>query len=362
MLSKILILARCFFLRHSLPHCSAIMILITICSCSSGKTSTEQTDGIEKINGFNLVAPRQVFSIDSLRKVKETGADWVAVVPYAFCNATTGEIVFDHERQWWGEKQEGIIETVKMAQSLGLKVMLKPHLWVGGQGWAGELEYENDSLWTVFEKNYQTYVTSYAKIADSLNVEMYCIGTEIRKSTAQRPSYWLNLIDTVREEYEGLLTYAANWDEYDKVSFWNNLDFIGIDAYFPLSTERNPGKADLLKAWEKPIEEMKKVSLEFQKPVLFTEYGYESIDYNTIGHWNISKDSLSVNFDAQKIAFESIYEALENSRWWKGGFIWKWHLTQGGTQNRTIKAYTPQNKPVMKIIKKQFSHQFPSAN
>jgi hypothetical protein len=39
----------------------------------------------------------------------------------------------------------------------------------------------------------------------------------------------------IRKIYTGKLTYAANWDDFDKVPFWKELDYIGIDAYFPLS-------------------------------------------------------------------------------------------------------------------------------
>lgn len=309
----------------------------------------------ERIDGFNLVAPRDIFLLDSLKRVKAAGAEWVALVPYAFCDAATGEIIFDHPRQWWGEKPEGIKKSILMAKSIGLKIMLKPHLWVGGQGWAGDLTFTNDSLWTNFESDYTDYLMNYVHIADSLQVEILCVGTEIRKSTEARPEFWQKLIPIIRKEYSGKLTYAANWDEYENVSFWEELDFIGIDAYFPLSEAKNPTLQELKKGWQTPVKQMKQLSQQINKPVLFTEYGYESIDYPAKGHWNLAKDSLEVNFSAQKVAFEAIYDVLHDESWWIGGFIWKWHLTQNGLQERTIKAYTPQNKPAMEAIIKAFN-------
>jgi len=311
-----------------------------------------------RINGFNLVAPPQAFSIDSLEKVKGVGANWVAVVPYAFCNAQTAEIIFDHPRQWWGEKPDGVSETIKMAKSLGLKVMLKPHLWVSGQGWAGDLNFDSDSLWHVFEQQYTHYISTYAKIADSMNVELYCIGTEIRRSTEKRKDYWLDLISTTQGHFDGQLTYAANWDEYDRISFWDQLDYIGIDAYFPLSDNKNPKKEDLIMAWEQPKKEIQKLSEKFQTPIVFTEFGYESIDYNTMGHWKFSKDTLSVNFENQQIAFEALFQKFASENWWRGGFVWKWHLNRNGLDRRNIKAYTPQNKPALKSIEAEFKNNF----
>lgn len=307
-----------------------------------------------RIKGFNLVAPPDPFSIDSLQNIKNLGADWVSIVPYAFCNAKTAEITFDHPRQWWGEKPEGVIETIQMVKSLGLKVMLKPHLWVGGQGWAGDLDFESDSLWLVFERQYDEYIGTYAKIADSMKVELYCIGTEMRNSTKKRNDYWIDLISKTQQVYKGKLTYASNWDEFNLVQFWSDLDFIGIDAYFPLSERKTPAKNELVEAWDKPKRKIKAVAEKFNKPILFTEYGYESIDYNTKGHWQLSKDSLNVNFENQKTAFEALYLSFNGEKWWHGGFIWKWHLNINGLNKRNIKAYTPQGKPALKIIETTF--------
>ncbi|MBK6266312.1 hypothetical protein JKA74_14795 [Marivirga sp. S37H4] len=334
----------------SIAMASLIIILAFYLKIEEGSDYREA----DRIHGFNLVAPRQPFSIDSLLKVKASGAQWIAIVPYAFCNAANGEITFDHPRQWWGEKPKGIIETINMAQSIGLKIMLKPHLWVGGQGWAGDLDFEEDSMWLKFEGDYENYLMTYAKIADSLDVELLCIGTEIRNSTRQRAAYWLGIINKIKENYKGKLTYAANWDEYEEVSFWSELDYIGIDAYFPLSSAKNPSKEELVIAWGKPLGKMQHLSEKFNKAVLFTEYGYESMDYATAGHWTLNKDSLEVNFDTQKVAFESLYNALKDESWWDGGFIWKWHLTQNGLSQRTIKTYTPQNKPALESISKVF--------
>jgi hypothetical protein len=318
----------------------------------------EESNKVQRINGFNLVAPPKTISIDSLQKVKDIGAEWVAIVPYAFCNSKTAEITFDHPRQWWGEKPEGVKETIAMAKSLGLNVMLKPHLWVGGQGWAGDLDFESDSLWQVFEKHYAEYIGTYAAIADSMKVELYCIGTEVRNSTRDRKHFWLDLIENTRKDFSGLLTYAANWDEYDQITFWDKLDYIGVDAYFPLSDAKSPSKQELIHAWNQPKNELKQVSQKFQKQILFTEFGYESIDFNTMGHWKLSKDTLSVNLENQKIAFEALYESMRSEDWWQGGFIWKWHLNRNGLHQRNIKAYTPQDKPALNIIKNEFKTYF----
>ena len=40
--------------------------------------------------------------------------------------------------------------------------------------------------------------------------------------------------------YTGPLTYAANHGNETSVGWWNDLDYIGIDAYYPLTNKNNP--------------------------------------------------------------------------------------------------------------------------
>jgi hypothetical protein len=65
----------------------------------------------------------------------------------------------------------------------------------------------------------------------------------IRERSSQRPEYWSQLIKKIKKIYSG--NYAANWDDFDKVPFWNELDYIGIDAYFPLSDATTPSVLEL---------------------------------------------------------------------------------------------------------------------
>jgi hypothetical protein len=62
-------------------------------------------------------------------------------------------------------------------------------------------------------------------------MELFCFGTELGIQSQKRLQYWAQLI-VKKKNIKGKLTYAANWDDFDK-PFWNELDYIGIDAYFP---------------------------------------------------------------------------------------------------------------------------------
>jgi hypothetical protein len=54
-------------------------------------------------------------------------------------------------------------------------------------------------------------------------MELFCFGTELGNAIAKRPQYWSQLIVKIRKIYTGKLTYAANWDDFDKVPFGRNL-------------------------------------------------------------------------------------------------------------------------------------------
>ena len=57
--------------------------------------------------------------------------------------------------------------------------------------------------------------------------------------TRRPPGPARTLIAELRTLYPGLLTYSANWDEAQDVLFWDQLDLIGINAFYPLADHDN---------------------------------------------------------------------------------------------------------------------------
>ncbi|MGB5929956.1 MAG: hypothetical protein WBH03_17375, partial [Cyclobacteriaceae bacterium] len=244
---------------------------------------------------------------------------------------------------------------IRMAHEAGLKVMMKPHIWVLGQGWMGDFKLENKEDWQKWEKAYTDYLLYYTVLSDSLDVDMICIGTEMRQVVNTRPGFFPALIDSIKTVYDGRLTYAANWDNYRNVTFWQHLDYIGVDAYFPLSDDPLPSLANLQEAWRPLADELGRYAHEEDRPVLFTEYGYESTTYPAAGHWKEHKRTW--NEEAQSIALESLYATFwQQKPWFAGGFLWKWHPTQATMQSgEDREKYTVQNKAGLKTLKKWYA-------
>ena len=124
---------------------------------------------------------------------------------------------------------------IRDARALGLAVMVKPHVWVEGS-WAGAVEPQSPDDWRKWFEGYRAAIVPIARIAAEEGAAALSIGTELAK-TSRRPE-WLEIIDTVRALFPGLLTYSAhNVDEAEAVPFWARLDLIGVTLYPPLGED-----------------------------------------------------------------------------------------------------------------------------
>jgi hypothetical protein len=326
-------------------------LIVMLSACVSGLKQSEQ-----KINGISFVAsPSKIDSLPIKTVVKETASNFLAIMPFAFCYGDTNPAVyFNQERQWWGEKTVGVIETIQMAHRANQQVLLKPQLWIRHGSYTGKLAYKNEKDWQTFETDYQNFIMSFAAIAEKEKVAIFCIGTELEQFIESRPEFWKQLIKSVKEVYSGKITYAANWDEYRRTPFWDQLDYIGIDAYFPLSEKENPTKGDLKKSLSELKITLSSFSKSENRPILFTEYGFRSMNYSARSPWESASEH-GVNLNVQATILSTFYEELWSEEYIAGGFLWKWFHENdkaGGFENS---GFTPQNKPALSVVKKQYS-------
>ena len=286
--------------------------------------------------------------------VQAVNAEWVAVIPYAFTMPGRPTVSYNHSTQWWGERPEGVTETIYRAHTAGLKVMLKPQVFVPGD-WPGGLDF-TDAEWELWEADYTRYLMPFVEIADSIGVEMICIGTEFTKSETQREQYWRDLIARIRVAYDGELTYAANWDTYRNTPFWDALDYIGVDAYFPLSEAAAPSVDTLLQAWRPYALQMAALSERVQKPILFTEWGYLSVKQAAWRTWELEANvrERSIDEQAQAQAYEAIFRMYGAQPWWRGGFVWKWFPNGRGGEGYNERDYTPQGKAAEAVLRRWY--------
>jgi hypothetical protein len=101
---------------------------------------------------------------------------------------------------------------------------------------------------------------------------------------------WREIVAAARAHYDGPVGYAANFDQYREVGFWDALDVLGINAYFPLREPGDPRPlpAQLRAGWDRVLREISRfrVSRGLEDlPVLFTELGYVRRAGTTLAPW-----------------------------------------------------------------------------
>jgi hypothetical protein len=329
--------------------------IINACGCfNSERTASEevvQSSGFS-IKGVSMVAPVNRIDQAGMQPIVNLNANSISLMPYAFFSIDNPEVRYNQHGQHWGENSDGVIGSINLAHKINLFVMLKPHLWIGRGLYTGAFILHSEKEWQLWEESYRKYIVHFATIADSLQIELFCIGTELGASIKTRPHFWSSLIDTVKQVYHGKLTYAANWDDYKNFPFWEKLDYIGVDAYFPLASDKTPSINSLKKGWEKYSDELQKISMKHNRPILFTEYGYRNVDYTGKEPWKENEGNQ--NNQAQVNALEALYQSFAGKKWFAGGFIWKWYVEE--RRRRSDIDYSPQNKPAAKAIENWYSN------
>lgn len=327
-----------------------LLIILLILSLQSCKTQTN------KINGVSFVASREAINESHINPIVNVNANYAAIMPFGFIkNLNHPEIIHNSDRQWFGETRAGAEQYIGELIKKNIKVMIKPQIWVWRGKFTGLIEMKSEADWKILEDSYSKFILEYAELAEEVKAELFCIGTELEKFIENRPEFWNSLIKKIKTKYKGELTYAANWDEFKHIPFWNSLDYIGVDAYFPVSNSKTPTVDECIEGWKSYKKLIYSVYKKYNRPILFTEYGYRSVDYSGKTPWVSDRSRNQVNLDAQTNTTQALFETFWKEDWFAGGFVWKWfhkHDEVGGKENF---MFTPQNKPVEALIKKQYS-------
>ncbi len=334
------------------------LLLILGIACDGRQTPVApDLESADRHRGVNLVAGRTL-PADTFDHILDTNVDWIAQTPFGWQpRFDVPQIKIRPTGVRWGETDEGLRETARRARIHGIKTMLKPHIWleqeVEGE-WRGTIRFEREEDWLQWEEDYRRFALHYARLAAETGMEMFCIGIELHLSIRQRPLFWRRLIDEVREVYSGSLTYGANWfQEYQEVGFWDQLDYIGIHAYFPLTQQLNANIADLERGWQPHLRSIETMQREWDRPVLFTEIGYRSIAGAAIEPWN-STVRRSIDLQEQVEAYEALFETFWDQPWFAGLYVWDWRPDHSSAGGSTDDHFSPQNKPAEDVLRTWF--------
>ena len=289
-----------------------------------------------------------------LEPLREVGADWIAQTPFGWVPSLgSPEIRFGPDAGMWGETDAGLVATAAWAHELGIKTLLKPHLWVRRGEWSGDIAMADDAAWARWFAAYEAFIVHYAELAEAHGFEALAVGTELGTST-RRTADWRRIIARVRRVYHGRLTYCANWnDEAERIEFWGDLDFIGIQAYYPLSTERSPARTTLAASWARIAAGLESLARRTKRRVVFTEIGYKSCAGALAEPWRWNADG-DAKPELQSDAYATMFEALWDKPWFGGTFVWKWHPSAAAAA-RHDRDFTPQGKPALAVIRTYYA-------
>ena len=254
--------------------------LLALCGCALGVASllasagrpaapAKNDDigvGVGVVKGITVSTPRggrdwgSDAMVGTIGEIRSLGSNWIAIHPY-------GGIERDGRVSWRrrdGDTTEApvwLTRPIAEAHRQGMKILIKPHLahWRSGFAWRGEIAFDSEADWDRFFSTYTAWIADVARF--SRGADAFAVGTELDRTVgvldAGHAARWRAIISAVREVFPGVLTYAANWTDYERVPFWDAVDLVGIQAYFPVVTDAKrrderlaPADAELEAGWQ----------------------------------------------------------------------------------------------------------------
>lgn len=286
------------------------------------------------LRGMTITCPRggQIWGTETmreaLREVKALGVDSVAIHPYARIERD-GTVRFRPAAD-----TDFLPRAVTIAREEGVSLFWKPHLaYWGNFGWRGEIRFEREEDWQRFFHDYRLFILDQAAFAARSGVPLFAVGVELEETT-HREADWRSLVAEVRRVYPGRITYAANWDRVTAVPFWDALDLVGVQAYFPLSDAEGPSDAELAAGWERELHSLGELSHSLgDKPVLFTEIGYNRSPVAARTPWDYRVEDNPASRALRTRLLDTAITRAEATPFVEGMYWWKW--MPGGTIGRS---------------------------
>ncbi|MEO1365602.1 MAG: hypothetical protein AAFX50_00400, partial [Acidobacteriota bacterium] len=257
---------------------------------------------------------------EQLRRLAAMGVDAVSLMPFAYQPDPTAPGLSFLNASPSSETDVGVIHAARRARAAGLYVLWKPHIWVSYDSWPGDIAMDSEAGWDAWWRSYRRYVLHHAILARFAGADLFSLGVELGK-TVHREAEWRHLIASVRRIDVSPLTYAGNWaGDYDRAPFWDALDVVGVDAYFPLATKADATDAELRRGARAIVDRFADDAERYRKPILLTEVGFAA----RRGAWVDPHEEGGELSDAhQARAWKALLETLGRPDWLRGLYPWK---------------------------------------
>ena len=322
---------------------------------SAHGATTDAADDHERVRGVTISCQTwgwewgQDAFADELAELAALGTNWVAIHPYAGVRGdgsvrpSGGALDPDDPPPW-------LRRPIEAAAAHRMAFFVKPHLayWGSPFEWRGEIHFEAAEERERFWTQYTGWIVALARA--TRDADAFCVGTELDGMLADE-GRWRDLIARVRAVSSARLTYAANWDHFAEVPFWDALDAVGVQAYFPLSESADPDETELEAGWSGVLTRLRALHEQTGKPVVFTELGYHASPHVASRPWSDRGAAPSDAPAARALQERCLRVGLEvlarEERWLRGAFLWKWFVGEPGRNGHSFVLDTPRLRAVI---------------
>ncbi len=299
-------------------------------------------------------------SAELLDHLAAMGVNWVSITPFGrIWDLQSTEILMDFEAPYQ-DNRVAIMRVTEQAHARGMKVLLIPHLWVETTGWRGEIDPGSAEGWAAYQASYRAFVLNWAKDAAAAGVDAFSIGVECKSWSGRFGRVWTEMIRDVRAVFPGLLTYSSNWDEAEDVLFWDQLDLIGINAFYPLADHNGASDEEYYEGARRRVDEVKYLAEVLEMPVVFVEVGYTTREDAAVQPWLWPDDmeDVVISEREQARALDAMFYAFLPEEWFSGFFVWRYYANLDDVSQEAIWGFSPHAKMAEDVLRETFARGF----
>jgi hypothetical protein len=282
----------------------------------------------------------------TLARVKALGGNTVAFLLEASVESADNPVLHPPTEKNLTALSAGL----RKARIADLATVLIPHVVMQDGSWRGHLDLEPGQAFERFFRDYRRFILLAARSAAEHKVALLSLGVEW-KAMSSKPSFvdrMRGLAREVRQQYAGLLTYNANWDEAETVGFWDAVDLVGLQAYYPLTPTPELGAKSIALR-------MQALSHRAHRRIIILEVGYRASPHPTVEPW-LWADAVAstVDQEAQARAYRAVLDVWLPLPELQGLLVWfaPSDLTRPNFEPRH--GFSPFGKSAEKVIFEAF--------
>jgi hypothetical protein len=268
---------------------------------------------------------------------------------------------------------EEVQRIIERFHQVGIRVMLKPFIVLKDSTWQGmfrpppaqeitagvRIDYR--AQWAA---SLRAMLSHYADLAQRCGVESICIGNEYH-SVEGFNQEWRAAVAAVRARFSGLVTsdFVHNTIReraacfHDMGDWWKDLDFLSM-SFYPRFPKPEATVAEIAESLQPQVKQLRALSEEFQKPLVFAECGMRSTGFDPSGAAGFKGEG---RYDGhiQGRFLEGIFAAFRPEPWWRGLVWWKWdehqHRANFFSDPAGPQTFTVDGKPSSEVMSRLYA-------